>query len=374
MRLHPAIIRYGRGVAASRWGLFRQIRRHFGFLAGLLVAAVLLGIAYRYVFDPLEQRTLPNYIRSALHAIGLAFTGWGVQLTLASAQRSRLGGALRRLPMAAEFAVRAFATTAALTIVAIGLEVGLYPATGWRRWLSEDLPLILGIAFTVSLLVGAIFEFRRLVGGQVLGSFLLGTYHRPKREQRIVMFLDLESSTALAEQMGELRVHDLLTNFFFDIDRPIAEHGGDVHAYVGDAVIVTWPLSEDPEGKVRPLRCFFAIEDKVVELAPVYAREFGFVPRFRAGVHAGPVVISECGDAKRQIAYFGDTMNVAARLSDHCKTAEEALLVSADLLRAATVPPWLQVGAPAQIALRGREAPVETYAVRRNAQPDAKPL
>ena len=142
------------------------------------------------------------------------------------------------------------------------------------------------------------------------------------------MFLDLESSTALAEQMSELRVHDLLTKFFFDIDRPIAEYGGDVHAYVGDAVIVTWPLSEDPEGKVRPMRCFFAIEDKLAELAPVYAREFGFVPRFRAGVHAGPVVISECGDATRQIAYFGDTMNVAARLCDHCKTAEEALLVA----------------------------------------------
>ena len=83
--------------------------------------------------------------------------------------------------------------------------------------------------------MGAVFELQRLVGGRVLGSFLLGTYHRPKREQRIVMFLDIRSSTALAERMGEVRVHDLITEFFFDIDQPIAEHGGEVHAYVGDA-------------------------------------------------------------------------------------------------------------------------------------------
>ena len=76
---------------------------------------------------------------------------------------------------------------------------------------------------------------------------------------------------------------------------------------------------------------------------------------------------SASADAKRQIAYFGDTMNVAARLCDQCKTAEEALLVSADLLRAAAVPLWLCVGTPADIALRGRKAPVETHAVRRDA-------
>jgi adenylate cyclase len=181
------------------------------------------------------------------------------------------------------------------------------------------------------------------------------------------MFLDLQSSTALAERMGEVRVHDLITKFFFDIDEPIAGHGGEVHAYVGDGVIVTWPLSEDPERNAVVLRCFFAVEDRMAKLVPAYAREFGVAPRFRAGVHAGPVVVSECGDAKRQIALFGDTMNVAARLCDECKSADETLLVSADLLRNATVPPGLAVGSRASITLRGRQAPVETHAVHRGA-------
>ena len=153
---------------------------------------------------------------------------------------------------------------------------------------------------------------------------MLGTYHRPAREQQIVMFLDIAGSTRLAEEMGELRVHDLITRFFFNINEPISDHGGMVHACVGDEVIVTWPVTGDPEGNARCLRRFFAIEHKVARLAADYQREFDVVPRFRAGLHAGPVIVSECGDTKRQLAYFGDTMNVAARLCEYCKVVNQS--------------------------------------------------
>ncbi len=157
--------------------------------------------------------------------------------------------------------------TAVLTTVAVGLQFVLYPFPLSRRWLDDELPRIVVIGFSASLIVGAIFEFRRMVGGRVLGSFLFGTYHRPRREQRIVMFLDIADSTALAERLGELRVHDLITRFFSDIDQSIADHDGEVHAYVGDEVIVTWPLSTEPEKNGRSLRCFFAVEDAMIDLA-----------------------------------------------------------------------------------------------------------
>ena len=105
----------------------------------------------------------------------------------------------------------------------------------------------------------------------------------------------------------------------------------------------------------------------MAELTPGYEREFGVAPRFCAGIHAGPVVVSECGDAKRQIAYFGDTMNVAARLCDQCKEAQEALLVSSDLLRAAALPPAFAIVNGANVTLRGRRAPIEAHALYRSA-------
>ena len=69
-------------------------------------------------------------------------------------------------------------------------------------------------------------------------------------------------------------MHDLITRFFFDIDEPISAFGGAVHAYVGDEVIVSWPVSDDPARNARCVACFFAIERKIARLAADYEAEF----------------------------------------------------------------------------------------------------
>jgi adenylate cyclase len=165
-------------------------------------------------------------------------------------------------------------------------------------------------------------------------------------------------------------MHDLLTRFFFDIDETILGQGGEVHAYVGDEVIVTWRVAAKMPER-RYLDCFFAIQDRIAEKADLYRREFGLVPMFRAGLHAGPVVISECGDSRRQIAYFGDTVNVTARLQEHCKEVGRALLVSADLLRLVRPSSDLIVEALGPTQLRGRAAAVEVFAVERRRSANA---
>ena len=101
----------------------------------------------------------------------------------------------------------------------------------------------------------------------------------------------------------------------------------------------------------------------MAEIAPEYEREFGVAPSFRAGLHAGPVVVSECGDEKRQLAFFGDTMNVASRLCDYCKTIRARLVVSGDLLRHMTIQDGLAVDCGERIAVRGRHKPVQAHVV-----------
>ena len=228
--------------------------------------------------------------------------------------------------------------TLALIVVGLSLQFLLYVEPyhlNWvsRKWLTVNLPSIVLMGFGFSLVIGVTVEIRRLIGGALLTSALLGTYHRSVRRRLIVMYLDLANSTHLAEAMGELRVHDLVTRFFFDIDEPISDFGGAVHAYVGDEVIVSWPLTDDPVRNARCLACYFAIDRRIASLAHDYEASFGVAPAFRAGIHAGPVVVSECGDAKRQLAYFGDTMNVGARLCEYCKTINRRLVISGDLLR-----------------------------------------
>jgi class 3 adenylate cyclase len=115
----------------------------------------------------------------------------------------------------------------------------------------------------------------------------------------------------------------------------------------------------------RCIDCFFAIADAIADKAEAYRQEFGMVPSFRAGLHAGYVVISECGSSRRQLAYFGDTVNVTARLQEHCKEVGRNLLVSSDLLRHMKLKPVFAAEALGEVRLRGRAAAIEVFAVER---------
>ena len=75
-------------------------------------------------------------------------------------------------------------------------------------------------------------------------------------------------------------------------------------------------------------------------------------------------MVTECGDAKRQLACFGDTMNVAARLCEVGKTINRRLVVSGELLRPIRVPDPLEVGEGKSVASRGRQEPVEAHLVK----------
>lgn len=353
----------------------RRAARETGFIAASLLVGFASGVAYRFVFDLTDERTLPNFLRSGLEGAGIGVTVWTVQTMFAAGARSRLGSALKRLPIAAEVVVRALVMTAALIVVSLTLQALLYAEPyhlDWltRQWLTVTLPRIVVMGFAAAMVVGVGVETQRLIGGELL----TGTYHRPARQRLIVMFLDLAHSTRLAESMGEVRVHDLITRFFFDIDEPISDFKGRVHAYVGDEVVVSWPVSDEPARNARCVACFFAIEAKIARLAPDYEAEFGVAPAFRAGLHAGTVVVSECGDAKRQLAYFGDTMNVGARLCEYCKTINQRLVVSGDLMRLIGVVDDWAVGEGELIAVRGRHERVEAHAVERRDARRGSPL
>jgi class 3 adenylate cyclase len=325
----------------------------------LAVLGLMFGALYRYLFDRPDEAEFVNYVRSSLHGAGIMLAGWAVQLYFTS----RSSAWVRRWPLAVELVIRSLAMALVVATATVALEAVVYPHGVDDRWLVSDLPFIVSIAFGVSIVIGAIHELIRLVGGRVLVNVMLGRYRRPTREDRVLLFLDVAGSTTLAEQMGELRVQDLLTRFFFDIDEAIVTHGGEVHAYVGDEVIVTWPVGARPRRSY--VDCFFAIEDRIAALADRYTKEFGLVPEFRAGIHAGPVVISECGDSRRQVAYFGDTVNVAARLQAHCKDAGRRLLVSGELVRLLPEGADLLFEPFGPTELRGRAAPVEVFAIAR---------
>jgi class 3 adenylate cyclase len=182
------------------------------------------------------------------------------------------------------------------------------------RRLPRAIPLV--VAFSV---VGiAVMRVVHFIGIENLFHLMVGTYHRPVLEAKVLVFLDINNSTALAERLGALKTKSLVGKFLFDISKPITDHGGEIYLYKGDGLIALWDSIEAMRGN-RLLRSIDAMFATLRRERPEYQREFGVVPTFRVGVHGGDVVVSEQGDTKRSIGVYGDTINIAARMEDAAK-------------------------------------------------------
>ncbi|MES5486019.1 adenylate/guanylate cyclase domain-containing protein [Bradyrhizobium sp. INPA03-11B] len=336
------------------------MRRNLTPVIILAVVGLLVGGLFRYAFDRPNEASVANYVRSAIEGAAITLIVWATHLYLAAR-----GGWLRQRPLIVELLARSVILAVTVAVAAIVLEVVLNEHGIDTKFFRETFLKIIGVSLLLSIPITAIYELVRMIGGRTLLNVVLGRYRQPVREERVLLFLDLVGSTTLAEQMGELRVQELLTRFFSDIDAPIVAHGGEVHAYVGDEVIVTWPV--DAGQPLRSLGCVFAIADRLAKRADYYRKQFGVAPAFRAGMHAGPVVVAECGDSRRQIAYFGDTVNVTARLQAHCKEADRPLLISGELLRLLPSELDFVVEPLGSTQLRGRAASIDIFAVAQRA-------
>jgi adenylate cyclase len=183
----------------------------------------------------------------------------------------------------------------------------------------------------VSLILYYNNQMVKKIGSQRLFKILIGKYHQPMMEEMIIMFLDLKSASAIAERLDSFKYSQFIQDFFFDLDKAITETGGVVHQYVGDEIVVVWDMKTGTEQN-NCLRAFFLAEDIMKEETSKYHRKFGLVPEFKAGIHAGKVVVAEVGRSKQEIAFHGDTINTAARIRSECTHLKSRLLISSDLL------------------------------------------
>ena len=313
---------------------------------------------------------MPFISEIATPLLGLKFGVQGMLITLLVfgfeffVAQGPMSEPLRRAPFAVVFLAKTVITTL-LIVVAYGLGgLVLFPNRFATASALHDLARDTGFALAVAGVFQLLVMVRNLIGGRVLTNIVLGRYHRPLSEERIFMFVDVSGSTALAERAGAIGAYSMISRFFFDVAQETVRFAGETHAYIGDAVIVTWPLQHGLEN-ARCLRCYFGICDRIRAKSSLYQRDFGVVPRFRVGLHGGPVVAGECGDSKRQIVYFGDTINTAARIQEACKVFDRPLLLSGELIGRMALLPGFGAISLGRAKLRGREHEVELFTVER---------
>ena len=168
-------------------------------------------------------------------------------------------------------------------------------------------------------------------GQESFWNIIRGKYNTPKEEKRIFMFLDLNSSTAIAEQLGDETYHAFLKDFFADITNPILENKGEIYQYVGDEVVIAWNY-EDGKKDLHCLKCFFDMKLHIQKRKEKYLRLYGVIPSFKAGIHCGKVIAGEIGIIKRDITYSGDVLNTTSRILNKCGEFNEEIIASAELL------------------------------------------
>jgi len=104
--------------------------------------------------------------------------------------------------------------------------------------------VVLVYTFPMGLVISFINQMNKKFGPGVLIPLLLGKYRNPKEEERTFMFMDLESSTSHAENLGHIKYSAVIRDSFLDISRAPAKHQAEVYQYVGDEIVVSWPVKD----------------------------------------------------------------------------------------------------------------------------------
>src|SRR5262245_13174726 len=224
-------------------------------LGRVAVAGTLIGSAYSILLNLTALGApLRGALIGAIHGFILSAAIGALELVGA---RTQVGRAVEQAPFAVTLVVKSVvygSMIAIVTIVEPGTRLlGARPVSGSPRLVS------LIFSFVATLVFIFVMQISQIVGGRTLRDWLLGRYHRPRREERFFLFIDIVGSTTLAERLGPVGVHQFLNRVFLLASDPVDDHEGEIYQYVGDEMVITW-TEADGRVEARPIGCFFEIE------------------------------------------------------------------------------------------------------------------
>lgn len=207
-----------------------------------------------------------------------------------------------------------------------------------------------------------LIEIIRLIGKNNFLKIITGRFFNPQEEYRIFMFIDLNSSTTIAEKLGHVNYSNFIQDCFSDMDI-VHAYGAEIYQYVGDEAVLTWKYSK-MTSVIQSIDAFWAFQTRLQHESEYYFMKYGMVPEFKAGMSIGMVSVVEIGKAKKEIAYHGNTLNTAARVVALCNVYKEKLLITRKLYdEYAKVQSKYIFKKITETQLRGKQGMTEIYSV-----------
>ncbi len=128
-----------------------------------------------------------------------------------------------------------------------------------------------------------------------------------------LIFTDLKGSTALYDREGDLAAYRLVQDHFSALKQAVRTHSGAVIKTMGDAVMAAFPSGRDGTAA--------AIAMMVAMRGLADGRRSNDVG-LKVGLHAGPALAINAGQS---LDYFGQTVNIAARVQGLADAGEICL-------------------------------------------------
>ncbi len=181
------------------------------------------------------------------------------------------------------------------------------------------------------------------------------------RETRaLVWYSDLRNSTGLAETMPSADFLDLLNAYFECAARPAIAAGGEVLAFVGDAVLAIFPVADEADLPGITRRALSALRVSLILTDRMNAErsQAGLQPiRYGVGLNIGTVMYGNIGVPERlAFSAIGPTVIEVARIEKLTKTVGSRVLATRqvaslepNLWRSTGVHPLQGVGKPQEL-------------------------
>ena len=168
-----------------------------------------------------------------------------------------------------------------------------------------------------------------------------------------ILFTDLKSSTQLYQQIGDLNAYALVREHYGILNKAVVEKHGAVVKTIGDAIMAAFTEPVDAVGAGLEMLRKLRLLNKESHLGNLV---------LKIGIHRGAAISVTLND---QIDYFGQTVNIAARVQG--SAGGDEIYLTEEIYHAAGVPDLLQKQnckiEPIQIQLRGIEEQTKIYRV-----------
>lgn len=330
----------------------------FVTVIGALVGIVYTQVVYASRPDAIGNLWVGLFIGAILSCLSTTFEVFIV---------SRPDSHLRRLSFLQMLFIRTIVHLSIIIFANLLVQFSYNVITGTQGFVPAeqlgDTTTDIGFSFLVLVFIIFWMQMRSFIGARTLNNLILGKYHKPQIEERIFMIVDISGSTLATQQIGDRNFHRYLNRLFILFDYVIHKYGGEVHSYVGDAIFVMWPLENDARLNARPFQALREMKALCARKNNSIKDEFGLEPRFRAAIHAGPIVVGEMGDRKRQITYLGNTLNLTSRLEGLSKEMDIPFLVSGDVLSRTKAPRHVTFRELGEKAVKGSVKKLEVFEI-----------